>query len=98
MDRSNFEKMIEEESAVCYFCKIDENAYRLLTSLQDNNALGETLQHSLSYPPFDFIFSDLSVNILQQRLDVMLTCFENCIKEYGYDDVVIPNLSLLPFD
>jgi hypothetical protein len=92
LDRTDFSSFSDPitKMSICTLCKIYESTYDRIRELNQNpNHLAQAVERILSYDPERLQFYRQHQTVLKQRLAGIVRCFEECIKKYGYEDVVI---------
>ena len=89
LDRARFFETDKiEEQSFCKICVIDEKTFHRLLLLNQNNTVTLLLQQTLLYKPAYYHFPSVFAVVLEERISMIIHCFQSCIEKYGYNNVV----------
>eukprot|EP01095_Lingulamoeba_sp_RSL-Kostka_P002390 TRINITY_DN1323_c0_g1_i3.p1 TRINITY_DN1323_c0_g1~~TRINITY_DN1323_c0_g1_i3.p1 ORF type:complete len:348 (+),score=64.32 TRINITY_DN1323_c0_g1_i3:531-1574(+) len=92
LDRANFfdnERNVNGLS-VCIICKISKRYFETLQNFNQRNNLGQIIQSvSYQYPFFNLKLPNIFANNINERVFDLCQCFEQCISEYGKQNVLL---------
>jgi len=90
LDRAKWESVgSEAKLTVCSLCLIKQETLEKIQNAVEDGALGYTVQHSLLFDPARLIFTDAERMILNDRLQNLIDCIYQCVKQYGEENVII---------